>query len=113
VLDAQPSAHDDTFVQKIVDDAQHLHVFGDIDLGSAREFEAALTIPMQAGQRVVIDLTQCTYIDCSILTVLVRAYTNMGRRLCIMTGSPGVVTLMLEVTGLGWSLPIVPSLAQA
>jgi anti-anti-sigma factor len=113
VLDALPSAQpDDTFSQKVVD-AQYLHVLGDVDLGNVREFEAALTGPMQAGRRLVIDLTQCAYIDCSVLTVLVRAHANMGRRLCIVTGTPGVVTLMLEVTGLGRSLPIVPSLAQA
>jgi anti-anti-sigma factor len=114
VLNALPSAQqDDTFVQKMVDDAQYLHVFGDVDLGNVRELEAALAIPMEAGRRLVIDLTQCAYIDCSVLTVLVRTYAKMGRRLCIVTGGAGVVTLLLEVTGLGRSLPIVPSLSQA
>lgn len=108
-----PPPQDNVFIQKIVEDAQYLHVAGDVDLGNVREFEEALAIPIQAGRRVVIDLTQCTYIDCSVLTVLVRTHATLGRRLCIVTGSPGVVTLMLEVTGLGRSLPVVPSLSQA
>lgn len=107
-------SQEDRFVQRSIDDAQYLHVLGDVDLGNVRELAAAMAFPMmQAGRRLVIDLTQCTYIDCSVLTLLVRTHAKMGRRLCIVTGSPGIVTLMLEVTGLGRTLPVVPSLAQA
>jgi anti-anti-sigma factor len=104
---------EDLFTQQSVDDAQCLHVLGDVDLGNVRELEAAMAFPMMQGRRLIIDLTQCTYIDCSVLTLLVRTHAKMGRRLCIVTGSPGIVTLVLEATGLQRTLPVVPSLAQA
>jgi anti-anti-sigma factor len=106
-------SHEDLFTQQSVDDAQCLRVFGDVDLGNVRELEAAMAFPMMQDRRLIIDLTQCTYIDCSVLTLLVRTHAKMGRRLCIVTGSPGIVTLMLKVAGLERTLPVVPALAQA
>jgi anti-anti-sigma factor len=108
------SVQGNAFIQEAVDGGAHcLHVLGDLDIANVREFEAALATAVRSGNRLVLNLSQCSFIDCSALTVLVRTYEKLGKRLCVVTGSRGVVTFLFELTGLGQSLPIVPSLSQA
>ncbi|HTV74353.1 MAG TPA: STAS domain-containing protein [Candidatus Acidoferrales bacterium] len=108
------SVQGNAFIQEAVDGGAHcLHVLGDLDIANVREFEAAVASAVRGGNRLVLDLSQCSFIDCSALTVLVRTYERLGKRLCVVTGSQGVVTFLFELTGLGQWLPVVPTLAQA
>ena len=50
-----------------------LHVVGEVDISSAPAFEAALNSAATFGKPVVVDLTECTYLDSSGLSALVRA----------------------------------------
>ena len=64
-------------------DADVLNVSGEVDLASSPELQALIetTLP---GTRLIVDLTQCTYLDSSTLSVLVRAFKARGPALCIV-----------------------------
>jgi len=65
-------------------------VSGELDLETAPKLEAALDEGIGAGARaVVIDLTNCEFIDSTGLAVLVRAWRSLGDR----DGSSGRLVL--------------------
>lgn len=61
------------FVHDSQDDADTLHVFGEIDLSTEREFEAMIDQAAEQPRPLTVDLTACTYLDSCALHVLQRA----------------------------------------
>lgn len=59
-------------IRESVNKDEVLHVVGEVDMSSAPAFEAALKSAATFGKPVVIDLRECTYLDSSGLSVLVR-----------------------------------------
>lgn len=49
---------------------------------------------------IVIDTTAVTFMDCSVLSCLVRAKVDAGARLSVQV-APGPVAELLDMTGLG------------
>jgi anti-sigma B factor antagonist len=79
-------------------------VTGDVDLGTAPDFEDELarSVEEHLGNRLVIDLSAVSFIDSTGLNALVRAFERqrrLGSRLALVTADSRV-SMMLEVTRL-------------
>lgn len=80
---------------------------GDYDIFSSRDLASQIDSLAQRGARLFLDFTRCTYIDSSILTVLVRAVRNYGDTLQMIVPPQGNVARILSITQLDQIFPIV------
>jgi anti-sigma B factor antagonist len=102
---------------RAVDDGTHVvAVTGEIDLFTAPEFKQRVSAPIDAGStRVVVDLTETTFIDSSSLGVLIGAHRRLRRlegSLVIVCSNDAIVKTF-RITGLDGVFAIVPSLDEA
>lgn len=77
-------------------------VAGEIDLATVEQVERALAPPAAAGQRVIVDLTGCDFIDSSGLRALVSARSTAaeaGGRIVLVIDDAGLLRV-LEVAAL-------------
>jgi anti-sigma B factor antagonist len=89
-------------------------VAGEIDVATAPEVERALA-EAGAEKRVVLDLSECQFIDSSGLRTLLGARSaavSAGGSLVLVVADPGLLRVF-EVVGLGDILEIHDSLARA
>jgi anti-anti-sigma factor len=89
------------FVHESLDNADVLHVFGDLDFAAVPEFEAALQRAVRAGYPLVVDLTACTHIEAACLGVLTRARATHGSAVRVRTAE-GIVRRIFDITGLSY-----------
>lgn len=89
-----------------------VEVRGDVDLGNAAELAAAMNEAGSAAP-VVVDLSACSYLDSTGLSVFVRhERTHRGRM--ALVAPPGHRSLhLLDITGLALTLRVAPSLDDA
>jgi anti-sigma B factor antagonist len=92
-------------------------VKGDVDLGTAPDFEQELarSVEQNLGSGLVIDLSAVTFIDSTGLNALVRAFERqrlLGSSLALVTDDARV-SMMLEVTRLDRVLRHYPTLDEA
>ena len=100
-----------------IDAERHvLAVHGEIDVISAPEFKRVLTASIEAGRsRIIVDLTQTTYLDSAALGVLIGAIKRLRARggvLAIVNVDDGIATTF-EVTALDQVFAIRPTLDAA
>jgi anti-anti-sigma factor len=89
-------------------------VAGEIDVATAPELERALA-DAGAEKRVVLDLTECQFIDSSGLRTLLGARSaaeSSGGSLALVVADPGLLRVF-EVVGLGDVLEIHDTLDRA
>jgi anti-sigma B factor antagonist len=89
-------------------------VAGEIDVATAPEVERALA-HAGAEKRVVLDLTECQFIDSSGLRTLLGARSaaqSAGGSLALVVADPGLLRVF-EVVGLGDVLDIHDTLDRA
>ena len=84
-----------------------LALAGDFDIFSSGEVEEKINARMSSGEPLRLDLSQCTYVDSTILTVLVRAANAYGDRLEILAPTSGNVARVLALTKLDRYLPLI------
>lgn len=91
---------------------------GEHELFSAPKLQRQLDGLIREGLSIVIDLTQATFLDSSVVAVLLRARERSDEArvpfsivLDDSTGEP--VRRMFEITGLSSILPVVGSRAEA
>ena len=53
-----------------------VHVVGEVDLATAGEFEAAVSSGADTPGALIIDLTECGFMDSTGISVLIRARTQ-------------------------------------
>lgn len=84
-----------------------VRVSGDLDMATADSLTAAVA-DLQASERLVLDLTECTFLD----SAGVRAITSTlhDRRVSLVVVDPGI-RRVLEITALDTMLEIHDSLA--
>lgn len=90
------------------------HVRGELDLATTPTLEEAL-VDLDAGPRLVIDLTECTFLDSSavrFLTSTARETQAAGRTLALVVTDPGVLRV-LEITAVDTMLPVYPTVDAA
>lgn len=87
-----------------VNDVVTVTPVGDIDLAGTTELREALqsAVRNQGVTRVVVDLAGVTFIDSTVLGVLIAAHTAAERRgaVLVVTNPGAMVTMVLNVTGL-------------
>jgi anti-sigma B factor antagonist len=91
---------------------------GEHELFSAMKLQRKLDALIDEGVTIVVDLTGTTFVDSSIVSVLLQARSHassVGTRYAIIldesSGEP--VRRMFEMTGLDRYLPVVPNRAAA
>ncbi|MBV8602712.1 MAG: STAS domain-containing protein [Candidatus Eremiobacteraeota bacterium] len=89
-----------------------VHVFGEIDLSSSPELETMLD-QCGAGRRVIVDLSECSYADSSVLAVLVRAHKRFGNKLCVVAREGGTIRRLFRITGVDTLFALEPTLEAA
>ncbi|HWO47921.1 MAG TPA: STAS domain-containing protein [Solirubrobacterales bacterium] len=86
-------------------------VRGELDLSTAPELEVPLEETLESGEgSVLIDLSQCEFIDSTGIALIVRAWQRLdsgenGRALVICSHNEQV-RRVLEITGLELSIPV-------
>ena len=84
-------------------------VRGAVDLGNAKELADVLESAI-IGAPIVVDLSACSYLDSTGLSIFVR-HERMRRRRTAIVAPPGNRPLhLLEITGLALTLAVVPTL---
>jgi anti-anti-sigma factor len=89
------------------DDATILLVNGEVDLASSPALESVIA-EVDASSRLVIDLSGCTYLDSSALSVFVRAYKARAERLFVVVPLGARIRRLFALTKLDEVLAIVP-----
>jgi anti-anti-sigma factor len=84
-----------------------LHVFGEVDLTSVDELRSAIDSAAATGPHVIVDLEPCTYIDSTILSVLMRASETYAGRFQIVIPPSGIVRRIFTITSLIGQLPVI------
>jgi anti-anti-sigma factor len=104
---------------QIDDGIRVVAVRGELDLSTAPELEGPLEQAVGSGDTaVLIDLTECDFIDSTGIAMIVRAWQRLdgdggsGSRVVICS-SNDQVRRVLEVTGLELSIPIHNSRDEA
>lgn len=85
-----------------------VRVTGEIDLTAQSRLQEVIDHARSGGQRLVIDLSETTFIDSSGLKVLVKtweAQTEAGEEMVLRAPSPAV-WVVIEVAGLQDVLPV-------
>jgi anti-sigma B factor antagonist len=106
---------------KLDDGVQVVAVRGELDLGSAPDLEPALEQAMAAGDpSVLIDLTECEFIDSTGIALIVRAWQRIdasaegdGAGRLVICSDNAQVRRVLEITGLEHSISIHETREQA
>jgi anti-sigma B factor antagonist len=97
------------------DGATVVRLVGELDLYNADEIRTALRAVVEDGpERVVVDLSDVTFVDSTALGVLIEARTKLPNRRAFLLASPGLETRRaLQVSGLDRHLAVHESLAEA
>lgn len=88
------------FIREHADFHDIIHVYGDVDLANSNELELAIGGLRSVDRGVVVDLSNCVYMDSTALGVLVRAKKTLGHDFRTFVPPSGNVARLLEVTGL-------------
>lgn len=97
---------------EFADPATIVHVRGQLDLGTAQRFRSVLTQAVHGERCVVVDLSECSFIDSvsiGLLLVARREATGLGEcrsPMAIVAG--GAVARTLELVGVGADPAAVP-----
>lgn len=75
---------------------------GELDLAVADRLSEALERAMSEGDRVVIGLERCTFIDSTGIAIIVKAHRELGKqgRALTVYGASDQVLRILSITGL-------------
>ena len=100
-----------------IDDSRHIvAVTGEIDLFTAPELKSALGEALESGRtRIVVDLTNTTFLDSTALGVLIGAVKRLRSRdgvLTIVNTDPNIAKTF-EITGLDQIFTIRPTRDEA
>jgi len=91
-----------------------VRVEGELDMATAPALEEAL-VETGFSERVVIDLTGCTFLDSSAVRLLVASVRDSeaaGGQLELVAPEPGVLKV-LEISGVNTMLPVHATLDDA
>jgi anti-sigma B factor antagonist len=91
-------------------------VRGEVDLATGPEFERALgAVPEDGLESVIVDLTDCTFMDSTglhLLTRTQRRFDSAGGRVAVVSANRSVLRVF-GLTGLDEVFAIYPSRAAA
>jgi anti-sigma B factor antagonist len=91
-----------------------IRVEGELDMATSESFEVALA-KSEPGQRLVVDLSECTFLDSSAVRLLVGAARDAGEsngRVSLVVRDPGI-RRVLEIAAVDTILPVHETLGAA
>jgi anti-anti-sigma factor len=104
----------DVTVETLQEGTVLVRITGDLDLATSPRVDDALA-SAPVAERVVIDLTGCTFVDSSGMRVLVqvaRDAPGSGRGVSLVAPGAGI-RRVLEISGVDTLLPVHSSVADA
>ena len=99
--------------QRLADETHIVSVAGELDLHTAPEFERALALNGDGNRRVVVDLSECIFIDSTGLGILVKADGHIGGNALLIVAAAPEVLRAFEVSGLARRFALHPTLESA
>ena len=99
--------------ERLADETRVVAVAGELDLYTAPQFEQALALNGSPPGRVVVDLSECTFIDSTGLGILVKANRHIGSNALSVVANRREVLRALELSGLARQFALHPSLESA
>jgi anti-sigma B factor antagonist len=102
--------------EKLDEDRHVVAVAGEIDLFTAPELKAALAAAVDAGRtRIVVDLSETSFLDSTALGVLIGAIKRLRSRDGVLTivNTDRNIAKTFEITGLDQIFTIRPTRAEA
>ena len=107
----------DVSVHHLGDDRWIIALDGEHDISTQPMLTAALDRVFATGTRIVLDLSDATFIDSSVIRTLItahqRAESTAGEQLVIVAPQDGFPARVITLTGLQDHLPIYPDRATA
>jgi len=97
----------------LADETRVVSIAGELDLYTEPEFERALQLNGGPNGRVVIDLSECTFIDSTGLGILLQAVRHVGINTLLIVANGSAVMRAFEVSGLERRFALHPSLESA
>ena len=113
-----PILADTSFELRISQAAENVvvAVAGEVDMATAPELAEAIAAVTDSASRVVVDLTQATFLDSSALNALVhgqRVLANRRIEFRVVSPADRIVRRAIEITQLEAQLGVVESLPDA
>lgn len=92
-----------------------MHVRGDLDIAHAAQLDETLTMlrSQPHAPAVILDLTACTYIDSSILSVLVQTHQAAADRFAIVVPEGNRIRKLLKIASLDTVLTVCDTVDEA
>ncbi len=93
-----------------------VEVAGEVDMATAPQLKQALNAALSGTRRVVVDLSNVTFLDSTALNALVQGQRELAEReiaFAIVSPKDQVVRSVFEITRLTESLRVVDSLDAA
>jgi anti-anti-sigma factor len=94
----------------LVDGVERVSLEGELDRAGFVELELALLAA--DGRPVVVDLSDCDFIDSSAIALLVEHWRRMDGRL-FLAGAKSQTARILQITGIGENIRMFESLEEA
>jgi anti-anti-sigma factor len=91
------------------DRAQIVRVMGELDIAEAPIFESTMRRHVVPDRRFVVDLSHCSYLDSTVISVFVRLSRTLGEALSIVATPGTSVERIFRITNLHHQLNIVPA----
>jgi len=89
-------------------------VSGELDLTSSADFERSLAeVAARQTSAIVIDFTECRYIDSTVIGAIVRTKRAMNGRFALVAPKGSTVLRILEILRLVEPLGVVSTLDEA
>jgi len=98
--------------ERLADSLWVLQLAGEHDLSTAPTIDAAFERIAETGTTVVVDLSDATFIDSTVIRTLLRSMER-GENLLLVVPRPGAVKRALDVTGVSRRLPLFKTRAEA
>jgi anti-sigma B factor antagonist len=100
-------------VEGLPQGGKHVRIAGELDLATVGELERVLEAT-DTSKPLVIDLTECSFLDSSAVRVLIQAANNAegGGLVSVVAPSPGI-RKTLEIARVDAMLPIHTALPDA
>jgi anti-anti-sigma factor len=93
---------DQVHVQEIAEHMWVISVRGEYDMANVADIEQAVAEVFDAGSTVLLDLTQTTFIDSSVLNAIVRAHetaaTSAAHRLLVIAPRGGAPRRVIDLS---------------
>ena len=102
--------------RKVDDETHVIAVTGEIDLFTAPEFKQRMSALIDAGRsRLVVDLSETTFIDSSSLGVLIGAHRRLKLRggALLVVSDNEAITKTFKITGLDGVFTLTSSVDEA